>query len=111
MTRIAIVGGALQGMEAVLLSKAAGFEAVVLDRKESAPAMSICDEPIHLDPTKDPDGAKKVFEGCDAVIPACEEIDLLRCLDSMDMDVPLLFDLNSYGISSSKNRSNEIMSC
>ncbi len=110
MTRIAIVGGALQGMEAVLLSKAAGFEAVVLDRKESAPAMSICDEPIHLDPTKDPDGAKKVFEGCDAVIPACEEIDLLRCLDSMDMDVPLLFDLNSYGISSSKNRSNEIMS-
>lgn len=109
MTRIAIVGGALQGMEAVLLSKAAGFETAVLDRKENAPAMSICDEPIHLDPTKDPEGARKVFEGCDAIIPACEEIELLRCLDSMVTEVPLLFDLKSYEISSSKNRSNEIM--
>ena len=32
--RIAIVGGALQGMEAVLLSNAAGYETVVLDRKK-----------------------------------------------------------------------------
>ena len=39
MTRIAIVGGALQGMEAVLLSKAAGYETVVLDRKPGAPAL------------------------------------------------------------------------
>jgi pyrrolysine biosynthesis protein PylC len=109
MTRIAIVGGALQGMEAVLLSKAAGYETVVLDRKPSAPALSLCDEPVVLDPTKDPAGAAKAFSGCDAVIPACEEMDLLKTLDSMKMDVPLLFDLASYRISSSKNCSNEIM--
>ena len=109
MTRIAIVGGALQGMEAVLLSKAAGYETVVLDRKPSAPALSLCDEPVVLDPTKDPAGAAKAFSGCDAVIPACEEMDLLKTLDSMKMDVPLLFDLASYKVSSSKNRSNEIM--
>ena len=109
--RIAIVGGALQGMEAVLLSKAAGFETVVLDRKKEAPAMSLCDEPINLDPTKDPQEALRVFQGCDAVIPACEEMDLLKTLDSMKekIGVPLLFDLASYNISSSKNRSNEIM--
>ncbi|MBR4227377.1 MAG: 3-methylornithine--L-lysine ligase PylC [Candidatus Methanomethylophilaceae archaeon] len=106
---MAIVGGALQGMEAVLLSKAAGYETVVLDRKPGAPALSLCDEPMVLDPTKDPDEARMVFSGCDAVIPACEEMDLLRCLDSMDMGVPLLFDLKSYNTSSSKNRSNEIM--
>ena len=109
MTRIAIVGGVLQGMEAVLLSKAAGYETVVLDRKPRAPALSLCDEPLVLDPTKDPEEAKKVFSGCDAVIPACEELDLLRCLDSMALDVPLLFDLKSYNTSCSKNRSNEIM--
>ncbi len=109
MTRIAIVGGALQGMEAVLLSKAAGYETVVLDRKPTAPALSICDEPMVLDPTKDPEEARKVFSRCDAVIPACEELDLLECLDSMKMDVPLLFDLKSYHTSCSKNRSNEIM--
>ena len=109
--RIAIVGGALQGMEAVLLAKAAGYEAVVLDRKKSAPAMSLCDEAVNIDPTKDPDGALEIFRGCDAVIPACEEMDLLRTLDSMRsrMDAPLLFDLGSYKISNSKNRSNEVM--
>jgi pyrrolysine biosynthesis protein PylC len=109
--RIAIVGGALQGMEAVLLSKAAGYETVVLDRKKGAPAMSLCDEPVNIDPTKDPEGALEVFRGCDAVIPACEEMDLLKVLDSMKskMDAPLLFDLASYNISNSKNRSNEVM--
>ena len=71
MTRIAIVGGALQGMEAVLLSKAAGYETVVLDRKPSAPALSLCDEPVVLDPTKDPAGAAKVFSGCDAGTMFC----------------------------------------
>ncbi len=109
MTRIAIVGGALQGMEAVLLSKAAGYESVVLDRKATAPALSICDEPVVLDPTKDPEWAREVFSGCDAVIPACEELDLLACLDSMEIDAPLLFDMRSYRTSCSKNRSNEIM--
>jgi len=109
--RIAIVGGALQGMEAVLLAKAAGYETVVLDRKQSAPAMSLCDQPVCLDPTKDPEGALRIFQGCDAVIPACEEMDLLKTLDGMKgkMGAPLLFDLRSYNISSSKNRSNEIM--
>jgi len=109
--RIAIVGGALQGMEAVLLAKAAGYETVVLDRKTTAPAMSLCDEALNIDPTKEPDKALEVFRGCDAVIPACEEMDLLETLDSMRsrMDAPLLFDLKSYNISSSKNRSNEIM--
>ena len=109
--RIAIVGGALQGMEAVLLAKAAGYETVVLDRKKWAPAMSLCDEPVNLDPVKDPEEALKVFQSCDAVIPACEEMDLLKTLDSMKgkMDAPLLFDLASYNISSSKNKSNEVM--
>ena len=111
MTRIAIVGGALQGMEVVLLAKQAGYESVVLDRKAGAPAMSLCDEAVNIDPTKDPEGALKVFQTCDAVIPACEEMDLLKVLDSMKgrMDAPLLFDLASYNISNSKNKSNEVM--
>ncbi len=109
--RIAIVGGALQGMEAVLLAKQAGYQTVVLDRKRDAPALSLCDDGEIIDPCKDPEKALKVFRDCDAVIPACEEMDLLRTLDSMkgEMDAPLLFDLESYKISSSKTRSNEIM--
>ena len=109
--RIAIVGGALQGMEAVLLAKAAGYETVVIDRKKQAPAMSLCDQPVNIDPVKDPEEASKVFQSCDAVLPACEEMDLLQTLDSMKdrIGVPLLFDHSSYNISSSKNKSNEVM--
>lgn len=109
--KIAVVGGALQGMEAVYLSKRAGFETVVIDRKADAPALSLCDEPIVLNPLEDPVSARKVFEGCDAIMPACEELDLLACLDEMasSMDVPLMFDRHAYEISCSKNRSNEVM--
>ena len=109
--RLCIVGGALQGMEAAFLGKKAGFETVVIDRKPTAPALSICDEPHVLNPLEDPEEAGKVFESCDAVIPACEELDLLRHLDSelSGSSVEFLFDLESYGTSCSKRRSNEVM--
>ena len=109
--RLCIVGGALQGMEATFLGKKAKFETVVLDRKPTAPALSLCDEPHVLNPLDDPDEARMVFESCDAVIPACEELDLLRSLDSMlsKSSVEFLFDLKSYDVSCSKRRSNEVM--
>lgn len=109
--RLCIVGGALQGMEAAFLGHEAGYETVVVDRRADAPALSICDEPHVLNPMTDPKGALEIFVGCDAVLPACEEIDLLEMLDSMlrDAGIPFLFDLGSYRISCSKNRSNEIM--
>lgn len=109
--KIAIVGGALQGTEAVLLSKRAGIDMVVLDRKPHVPAATLTDEFILCDVTKDPAKAKKVFSDCDVVIPACEELDALRVLDKIvpETGKPLLFDMHSYEISCSKERSNEIM--
>lgn len=109
--RICIVGGALQGMEAVFLAHEAGYETVVIDRKETAPALSICDEPHVLDPLEDIDAALRIFETCDAVIPACEEIDLLEELDDMmyGSDIPFLFDIDSYDVSCSKRMSNDVM--
>ncbi len=109
--RIAIVGGALQGMEAVYLSKLAGFDTVVIDKKPEAPALALTNEKHVLDPIKDIDKAMKIFSDCDAVLPACEELDLLKILDSnlKNTKIPFLFDLNSYKISCSKERSNELM--
>ena len=74
--RIAIVGGALQGMEAVYLSKLAGYETLVIDRKAHAPALALADEAAIMDPTEDMAAAMKLFADCDAVLPACEELDL-----------------------------------
>ena len=111
MARLAIVGGALQGMEAVFLAGKAGIETVVLDRKPTAPALSICDEPHVINPLEDPEGARRIFESCDAVIPAVEELDILRHLSGTvpELGIPLLFDMHAYEISCSKNRSNDIM--
>ena len=98
-------------MEAVFLSKKAGFETLVIDRKGSAPALSISDSYEVLDVTKDPEKAKTILRDCDTVIPACEEMEALKALDKMMKlsEIPFLFDLNAYEISSSKKRSNEIM--
>ena len=52
--RVCIVGGALQGMECVLLARAAGLSSVVVDRRPDAPALSLCDEPVVMDPVTDP---------------------------------------------------------
>lgn len=98
-------------MEAVFLGHKAGFETIVMDRRPEAPALSICDEPHVIDPLEDPDGASAIFSTCDAVIPACEELDLLEHLDAMlsGTGIPFLFDLHAYGISCSKNESNRVM--
>lgn len=109
--RLCIVGGALQGIEAAFLGREAGYETVVIDRRSDAPALSICNEPVVMDPLDDPDGAMAIFGTCDAVLPACEDLDLLVLLDRMlgESGIPLLFDLRAYRVSSSKNRSNELM--
>lgn len=109
--RLCIVGGALQGMEAVFLGHKAGYETVVIDKRGDAPALSICDEGHILDPRVERESAMKVFRTCDAVLPACEEHDLLECLDGMlrEIDIPFLFDLKAYDISQSKLESNRLM--
>ena len=50
--RVAIVGGKLQGVEAVYLAKKAGWEVVLVDKKSEVPAAELCDEFYSLDVTK-----------------------------------------------------------
>jgi pyrrolysine biosynthesis protein PylC len=109
--RIAIVGGALQGMEAVYLSKKAGFETFVIDKRKDAPALSVSDDHAVLNPATNRKEAMRIFEGCDAVLPACEDMGLLCALQELFSvsDIPLLFDMDSYMVSSSKSASNRIM--
>lgn len=109
--KIAIVGGILQGMELTYLARKAKYESVVVDRDPSAPAASFADSFVQCDVVSEPEKAREIFADCDAVIPAMEEADALASLDSIlgGMNVPFLFDLRSYGISSSKIESNKVM--
>lgn len=109
--RLCIVGGALQGMEAVFLASKAGYETVVIDKRPEAPALSICDEAHVIDPILDGDKAKEIYRSCDAVLPACENHRLLEFLNDQmrGIDAPLLFDLRAYDVSQSKIESNRLM--
>ena len=112
MVRIAIIGGALQGMELAYLGKKAGYEIVVVDRDPGAPALNLGDHREMIDPLMDPMTLMDVISDCDAVIPATENIMLLNCLVGLTKaaEVPLLFDIEAYRITSSKVQCNDLFS-
>lgn len=109
--KLAIVGGLLQGIEAVYLAKKAVYETLVIDRRAAAPATFIADESVALDIQQEPAKTKKLLADCDAVIPANENLETLIALAelSKEAEINLLFDLNAYQISSSKILSNRLI--
>ncbi len=108
--RLAIVGGKLQGTEAVYLARKAGYETVLVDRREEAPAAGLADRVVALDVTADEETSRSVLCACDAVLPACEDDETLAWLDAHvgAWGVPLLFDLAAYRVTASKLASNRL---
>ncbi|AET67269.1 pyrrolysine biosynthesis protein PylC [Desulfosporosinus orientis DSM 765] len=107
--RVAVVGGKLQGVEAVYLAKKAGWEVVLVDKNDWVPAAELCDQFCNLDVTKVVEWIP-VIKSVDLVIPALENQEALDSLvrSSHYTKVPLLFDKEAYGISSSKLESNKM---
>jgi 3-methylornithine--L-lysine ligase len=109
--RLCIVGGALQGTEATYLGREAGIETVVVDRWQAAPALSLADEPHVLDVVQEPVAALRLFDSCDAVLPANEDRETLAFLGKLfrRTSVPLIHDYKAYETSSSKISSNRFL--
>ncbi|MCQ2071131.1 MAG: 3-methylornithine--L-lysine ligase PylC [archaeon] len=109
---IGIVGGILQGMEAVYLCRHAGYTSMVIDRDPNAPALSLADRSEVCDVLKETERAKGLFSQCDAVLPALEDLEVLEHLSHIvpECGVPFLFDIDAYRTSCSKERSNTLMS-
>jgi len=107
--RVAIVGGKLQGVEAVYLSKKAGWEVILVDENSEVPAAELCDQFYSLDVTKVVEWIP-FLRGIDLIIPAMENQEALDCLvrTANYAGVPIVFDADAYEISSSKIRSNEL---
>lgn len=101
--RVAIVGGKLQGVEAVYLAKKAGWEVVLVDKNDWVPAAELSDEFCTIDVTKVVEWIP-FLKGIDLIIPALENQEALDSLvrSAHYASVPLLFDGEAYGISSSK---------
>jgi pyrrolysine biosynthesis protein PylC len=106
---VAVAGGNLQGAEAAYLSRKAGWDVLVIDRKPVVPASGLCDSFARLDMTSEKDLAH-ALNGVDLVIPALENDDALACLDRVTRNngIPFAFDPAAFAISSSKIQSEQL---
>ncbi len=104
---IAIIGGKLQGVEAVYLAQKAGWETLVIDKNPDAPATGFCDQflkhefnPEHPVPSHCP--------RVDLILPAMEDMAVLKAVSAWAeaKNIPLAFDLEAFKLSSSKIKSN-----
>jgi pyrrolysine biosynthesis protein PylC len=107
--RAAVIGGSLQGVEAVYLAHKAGWEVLLIDKNPLVPASGLCDTFVQLDVTQNKQ-LDSVFRDIDLVIPAAENAQALKSLVqwSRSSDIPLAFDADSYKISSSKRESDRL---
>ncbi len=103
--RLCIIGGKLQGIEASYLAKKAGYETLLVDKIPSPPAKNLVNEFHHLDVFSDEiDG---VLESSDAVLPAVENMDVLKRIEKLcdKHNILFLHDSASFNISSDKKKS------
>lgn len=103
---IAIIGGKLQGVEAVYLAKKAGWTTLVIDRDPHAPATGLCDQFLAFEFSAEeniPSHCPRV----DLILPAIEDIEVLTAVKAWAeiKNVPLAFDLDAYLVSTSKLKS------
>jgi len=106
---IAVIGGKLQGVEAVYLAQKAGWDTLVIDKNPDAPARGLCDRFLKFKFSLEhpvPEDCPKV----DFILPAVEDTDVLTAVKiwAEMKNIPLAFDLNAYRISSSKLESNAL---
>ncbi len=110
MNRLIVVGGKLQGTEALYLAKKAGIKTVLVDKNPKAIASRMCDDFLCLDIIKTPQLFIDKIEQGDIVLPALENQEVLEFLEQLSKEhgFILAFDLKSYNITSSKLLSDKL---
>jgi len=107
--RIAVIGGKLQGVEAVYLAQKAGYQTIVIDKNSHTPAAKLCDRFIAFEFNQlqwiPPD-----IPAIDLILPAVEDDTVLTLLEKWAQaeNIPLAFDNFAYSVSRSKNESNRL---
>lgn len=111
MTKVCIIGGKLQGVEALYLAGKAGMETTLIDHNESPLGKNFCGRFICQDVLQYDTNMISILEEADFVLPALENKDVLNTLKALSeqYDINLVYDPHAYGISSSKKISDEKM--
>lgn len=108
--KIAVVGGKLQGTEAIYLAHKAGWEVVLIDRRPTVPAMGLADEFHQIDVVDQASKLPSILKKADLVIPAVEDALALLSLRLVteQENIPFAYDEASYRVSSSKIKSDRL---
>lgn len=109
--KVAIIGGKLQGTEAVYLSKAAGIENILIDYNPVVPASGFADNFVCGDVVaRDPE-VVAAMKSADFVLPANENDAVLEAIVEIcrEEGLKLAFDPAAYAITKSKAKSDALM--
>lgn len=110
MNRLIVVGGKLQGTEALYLAKKAGIPTVLVDKNPLAIASKMCDAFTCIDIIKTPLLFVELLRTGDVVLPALENQEVLEVLEKLSVEHGFIlgFDLKSYNITCSKFLSDQL---
>ncbi|MDR2461074.1 MAG: 3-methylornithine--L-lysine ligase PylC [Deltaproteobacteria bacterium] len=107
---LGILGGGLQGLEAALIAKLSGWNTVVMDGKDMAPAAKLATKFVAKKAQTILD-LENSFHNCDAILPANENLSSLELVDKwhkLGSSPPVAFDLKSFRISRDKEKSKKL---
>lgn len=110
-SKVAIIGGKLQGLEVVYLAKKAGITSLVIDRNEKVISRNLCDEFFCCDIREKSSELVELLKTADFVLPAIENDEVLEAITEIceKHNLKLAFDLDAYKISSSKLKSDALI--
>ncbi len=110
--RVAVCGGGLQGVEVCFLARAAGWEALLLDKRPEPPALGLADSFIRTDLSSEREAGAtaNILKDVDLVLPALENDEALAALAHVcsAVGVPFAHDPAAYAVSRSKLRSRDL---
>ena len=106
---VAVMGGRLQGVEAVYLSQKAGWQTVLVDRDQDAPAAGMCDHFLNFN-FMEKDKLIALFKEVQFVIPAMENRTVLENIYqcALEAGIKIIYDPHAYVLSESKIKSDRL---
>ena len=108
--KVAIVGGKLQGTEAIYLAKKAGYYSILIDINENVMAAKLSDCFVCGDLIKRDENVIKALKEADVILPAMENMAVIKAIEEISMEYNLLvaFDFEAYMVTQSKLKSDEL---
>ena len=108
--KVVIIGGKLQGTEAIYLAKKAGYYSVLIDINENVMAAKLCDEFICGDVVKRDDNVISALKSADIIIPTMENMDVIKAIKEIgdEYSLNVAFDFEAYMITQSKLKSDRL---